>query len=109
MGDAKRADRPVHGDDAADQLAALRRHRGEILLRLQRVRGAVAGGVAEPGHLPDSGLRHGRGLRRRDHADHPTPVHVRPDGHRIACHIPIEQLERMYPVFRQVGPEASAA
>jgi peptide/nickel transport system permease protein len=63
---AQRADRALHRHHAADQLAAVGRHRRRVLLRLQGLRGAAAGGLAEPGHLPDRGLRHGRGLRRGD-------------------------------------------
>ncbi|MCC5978008.1 MAG: ABC transporter ATP-binding protein [Salinarimonas sp.] len=29
------------------------------------------------------------------------PVHMRADGHRIACHIPLGELEQMEPVFRR--------
>jgi peptide/nickel transport system ATP-binding protein len=29
------------------------------------------------------------------------PVHQRADGHRIACHIPLAELEQMEPVFRK--------
>ena len=37
------------------------------------------------------------------------PVHARPDGHRIACHIPLPALEEVEPVFRQAQTPASAA
>jgi len=33
--------------------------------------------------------------------DKRPPVHARANGHRIACHIPLDALERMEPVFRK--------
>ncbi len=33
--------------------------------------------------------------------DERPPAHAREDGHRIACHIPLAELERMEPVFRK--------
>ncbi|MFN3688727.1 dipeptide ABC transporter ATP-binding protein [Salinarimonas sp.] len=37
------------------------------------------------------------------------PVHAMAGGHRIACHIPLSELETVEPVFRKAEPPASAA
>ena len=33
----------------------------------------------------------------------PPPVHETIDGHAIACHIPLDELERVEPVIRRTG------
>ena len=66
---AERADRALHRDHAADQLAALGRGRDRVRLRLQGLRRAAAGGGAPARHLRHRGLRHGSRLRRRLHPD----------------------------------------
>ncbi|WP_052340890.1 ABC transporter ATP-binding protein [Salinarimonas rosea] len=37
------------------------------------------------------------------------PEHVRADGHRIACHIPLPELEAVEPVFREAPTPMTAA
>ncbi len=67
---AQRADRAVHGDRAAAQLAALGRGRGRGVLRVRRLRQAAAAGGAVRRRLRRPGLHPGRGDRGGAVADH---------------------------------------